>query len=56
MRGMQGSMRKKTNFGADLHINSNIVIAMDDKNRLRSNYMKKHSENMQNSVIINDSQ
>jgi len=49
-------MRKKASPEADLHINSNIIIAMDDKARLRSNYMKKHSENMQSLKIVDYSQ
>ena len=40
-------MRKRASPEADLHINSNIIIAMDEKARLRSNYMKKHSESVQ---------
>ena len=44
MQGMQGAMLKKKYPQADLHMNSNIMIHMDQKPRLKSQYMKKYSE------------
>ena len=45
-------MRKRASPEADLHINSNIILAMDDKSRLRSNYMKKHSDIINKNTIV----
>ena len=56
MRGMNGAMRKKPKQEADMFINSNIVISMDDKKRMRSHYQKKHSENMYSKQVIDYSQ
>ena len=47
MNGM-GGMQKKQYPQVDLHYNSNITIQMDDKPRLKSQYMKKYSEERQN--------
>ena len=44
-------MLKKKFPEVDLHMNSNIVIHMDEKARLKSNYMKKHNENVRNIKI-----
>lgn len=54
MRGFEGSMRKRAKFEADMHINSNIIISMDEKARHRSQYMKKHG--LQRSDIIEQTQ
>ena len=37
-------MLKKKFPEVDLHMNSNILISMDDKPRLKSHYMKKYSD------------
>ena len=47
MQGMQGAMLKKKYPHQDLHMNSNIMIQMDEKPRLRSQYMKKYSDELQ---------
>ena len=52
MRGMNGAMRKRAKPEADMFINSNIMISMDQKIRHRSNYMKKHNENMKKVQIM----
>ena len=52
MRGMNGAMLKRAKPEADMFINSNIVISMDDKSRLKSHYQKKHSDNMNRMKII----
>ena len=45
-QGTQGAMLKKKFPHADLHMNSNIVIHMDEKPRLKSQYMKKYTESV----------
>ena len=42
MKGTEGAMLKKKFPYNDLHHNSNIIIQMDDKPRLKSLYMKKY--------------
>ena len=56
MRGMNGAMLKRAKPEADMFINSNIVISMDEKKRLKSHYQKKHSDNMVSKKIIDYSQ
>jgi len=46
MKGMQGAMLKKKFPEVDLHMNSNIVISMDDKARMKSHYMKKYTDSI----------
>jgi len=44
-------MLKKKFPETDLHMNSNIIIHMDDKNRLKSHYMKKYADGVRNVKI-----
>lgn len=37
-------MQKKQYPQVDLHYNSNIMIQMDEKPRMKSHYMKKYTE------------
>ena len=46
MHGVEGSMLKKKMPHVDMHLNSNIVISMDEKPRLKSHYMKKYNERL----------
>ena len=43
-RGIEGAMLKRAHPHADMHINSNIILGMDEKARHRSNNMQKHGE------------
>lgn len=43
MQGIQGSMLKKRHQEGDMFHNSNIVISMDEKPRMKSLYMKKYN-------------
>ena len=47
MHGMEGAMLKKKFLARDLHMNSNIMIHMDEKPRHKSHYMKKFDRNLQ---------
>ena len=47
MKGTEGAMLKKKFPHNDLHHNSNIIIQMDDKPRLKSLYMKKYIDGPQ---------
>lgn len=42
LHGTNGAMLKKKFPHSDMHRNSNIIITMDDKARLKSQYMKKY--------------
>ena len=43
MHGANGAMLKKKFPHQDMHMNSNIVINMDEKARHKSQYMKKYN-------------
>ena len=48
MRQMNGIAGTKKQYPqVDLHYNSNITIQIDEKARLKSQYMKKYSEEKQ---------
>ena len=48
MKGTEGAMLKKKFPHNDLHHNSNIIIQMDEKPRLKSLYMKKYVDGIKN--------
>ena len=38
-------MKKKMFIESDLHLNSSVVIAEDEKNRHKTDYMKRYQQN-----------
>ena len=46
MSGKDSPMLKKKFQEVDMHLQSSIVIQMDDKPRLKSHYMKKYNERL----------
>lgn len=44
MSGLDSPMLKKKFQEVDMHLQSSIVINMDEKIRLKSHYMKKYNE------------
>ena len=48
MSGKDSPMVKKKFAEVDMHLQSSIVITMDDKSRLKSHYMKKYNEQLRN--------
>ena len=52
MSGKDSPMVKKKFAEVDMHLQSSIVITMDDKSRLKSHYMKKYNEQLRNKKTV----
>ena len=44
--------KKKMYVDMDLHLNSSIVLAIDDKERMKSNYMKRFQEREEAKIVV----